>query len=146
MSHDIFYQLHTALPDLYQQLLLYVDVLPGDAFSAPHPFTSFVLNINVSTKAHRDGHDLLACLVMPIGDFTEGELVLNEPGLVVPLISGDMMVFPSCDITHFNLDYEGERASLVLHSDKAGIGWMEDRYGRKFHDYLDDAWDWTECR
>jgi hypothetical protein len=62
-----------------------------------------------------------------IGQFAGGELCLFEPGLVMPLRNGDMVVFPSRSITHFNLHYEGTRASVVLHSDYAGKGWAENR-------------------
>jgi hypothetical protein len=32
-------------------------------------------------------------------------------------------------MTHFNLHFEGVRASLVLHSDKYGDQWVRDRNG-----------------
>ena len=92
-----------------------------------------MVNINVSTKVHRDGKDLRACLVMPIGSFVGGDLALVEPGLVVPLRSGDAILFPSCDFSHFNLDYVGRRASLVCHTDAAGMQWVDDRLGWERH-------------
>ena len=130
------------LPDVYDTLIPYAEVLPGNTFAPAYPFSGFVINVNVCTKVHRDRQDLVACLVMPIGDFTKGALVLKEPGMVIPLRSGDAVVFPSGNITHFNLDYEGQRASLVLHSDKTGASWVKDRNGWKCNDYLDDALDW----
>ena len=135
-------QMRDCLPDVYEVLIPYVKVLPGNTYPIAHPFSGFVINVNVSTRVHRDSHDLVACLVLPIGDFKKGDLVLKEPGLVIPLQSGDGVVFPSGDITHFNLNYEGKRASLVLHSDKAGVNWVKDRNGWKMNDYLDDTMDW----
>ena len=95
--------------------------------SPTYPFGGFVLNINVATQAHRDPKDLGLCLVLTIGQYSGGELCLYEPGLVMRLRDGDMVLFCSGGITHFNLHYEGTRASLVLHSDYAGKGWAENR-------------------
>lgn len=75
---------------------------------------------------------------MPIGTFKGGELCLAEPGLVVPLRSGDFFVFPSCSITHFNLLYTGIRASLVCHSDREGVRWAQDYNGWHSHPYFAD--------
>ena len=86
-----------------------------------YPFRGFVLNLNVSVKVHRDAKDLLACLVLPISTFTGGELCLVEPGLVIPLRSGDLVVLPSHKISHFNLTYSSKRASLVDHTDREGL-------------------------
>jgi hypothetical protein len=49
--------------------------------------------------------------------------VLYEAGLVFESGHGDLIIFPSADITHFNLHFEGLRSSLVLHSDKTGDEW-----------------------
>ena len=98
-------------------------------FSPAYPFGGFVLNINVVTQAHRDAKDFDICLVLVIGQHVGGELCLFEPGLVMPLQEGDMVAFPSGKITHFNLHYEGTRASVILHSDYAGKAWAETRNG-----------------
>ncbi|KAG2121040.1 uncharacterized protein F5147DRAFT_562829 [Suillus discolor] len=115
------------LPEEYEFLIQYVDLLPGKPGSPVASFLSLVVNVNVCTLAHRDGKDLIYCLVLPLGDFKCGELVLKEQGLVVGLYSGDFMVFLSRDTTHFNLDYEGRRASLVLHTDGEFANWKETR-------------------
>lgn len=52
-----------------------------------------------------------------------------EPGLVLSLRNGDVVVFPSCDITHFNLHFIGRRASIVFVSDKWLTGWLKDGNG-----------------
>ena len=76
-----------------------------------------------------DSKDDGVCLVLAIGDYDGWELVLYEPGLVVPLAHGDFTMFPSCKLTHFNLHYKGHRASIVLHTDREIIKWRMDRNG-----------------
>ena len=119
----------------------YAQQLPGHASSPCYPFAGFVINLNVSTKVHRDAKDHLICLVLPVGNFIGGELCLVEPGLVLPLRSGDMTIFPSQDISHFNLTYQGARASLVCHTDREGLKWVEDRFKWRGNDYFDDEED-----
>lgn len=93
------------------------------------PFIGLVININASSRTHRDGMDHNFCLVLPIGSFTGGALVMLETGLVLHIRQGDIAVFRSGDITHFNLVYQGRRASIVLHSDKKMMNWLRDRNG-----------------
>lgn len=99
------------------------------ASSPAYPFTGYVVNLNVVTDAHRDFKDKTICIVLALGQFQGGQLVLYEPGLVVDLRSGDWVAFPSGDTTHFNLHYKGKRASIVLHSDKEGDQWVKTRRG-----------------
>ncbi|KAI1785140.1 hypothetical protein LXA43DRAFT_900434, partial [Ganoderma leucocontextum] len=127
------------LGDLYYELACYAEAIPGRKPSPSHPFAGFILNLNIAAKAHRDGKDFKACLVLPIGTFAGGELCLYEPGLVLPLRSGDCAVFRSCDVTHFNLTYTGTRASIVLHSDREGLKWVNGRMGWEGNSYLDDV-------
>lgn len=124
------------LPEEYEILAEFSDNLPNAESAVAHPFTGIVININVATLGHRDKKDKMICLVLPIGDFIGGELCLFELGLVLQLKSGDMAIFPSHIYTHFNLDFEGVRASLVLHSDKEGDRWLADRNGWKKNVYL----------
>jgi hypothetical protein len=56
-------------------------------------FPSFVLNINVSTQGHQDMGDNNLYLVLAIGEFREGGLVLYEAGLVIELSNRDWVVF-----------------------------------------------------
>jgi hypothetical protein len=58
---------------------------------------------------------------------------LHELGLVIKLEAGDVLVFPSCNITHFNLHFTGKRGSLVLHSDRQGGRWVKDCNGWERH-------------
>lgn len=92
-----------------------------------------MLNIHVCTDGHVDEFDDLVCVVIPFGVWHGGELVLHEAGLVVEMKSGDIIIFPSSKITHFNLHFTGTRLSIVMHSDKYSDSWVKDRNGWKAH-------------
>ncbi|KAG1861710.1 hypothetical protein F4604DRAFT_1522192, partial [Suillus subluteus] len=100
------------LPDEYKVLVKLVDILPNAEGSPVRPFLSLVMNINVCTVAHRDAKDFELCLVLAVGEFTGGGLVMREQGLVAELRNGDFALFRSGETTHFNLDYLGRRVSL----------------------------------
>lgn len=106
-----------------------MEILPGNAASGVSPFSSLVLNINVSTRGHRDYGDLNICFVIPIGDFEGAELVMVEPGLEIRAHQGDCIAFQSAKITHLNMHYKGKRASIVLHTDRDMGSWQKDRNG-----------------
>jgi hypothetical protein len=107
-------------PEEYEEIKIFVDKLPLNERSLAYPFGGFVINVSVSTRAHRDRFDKLFCVVIPFGHWTGGELCLYEPGLALRLHPWDIVIFPSCNITHFNLHFDGVRLSLVLHSDCYG--------------------------
>ena len=90
---------------------------------------SLVVNLNVSTLAHHDRFDKDICLVLPLGDFRGGALVMFEQRLVFELRSGDFAIFRSAETTHFNLQYEGKRASFVCHTDKSFDTWKDAHNG-----------------
>lgn len=131
-----YFQLCKHHPGIYKELSIFADVLPGKDASPAHPFSGFVLNLNVVTRSHRDVKDYSICLVLVIGQHVGGELCLVEPGLVLRLQNGDAVIFPSGKITHFNLHYQGTRASIVLHSDRAGKAWADDRNSWIGHEYM----------
>ncbi|KAJ7711117.1 hypothetical protein B0H16DRAFT_1344042, partial [Mycena metata] len=87
--------------------------LPLNQRSEAYPFSGYVLNISVSTRGHRDKGDLEFCVVFPLGEWTGGGLDLFEPSFLFRLHSTDAIIFPSCDITHFNQDFKGIHMSLV---------------------------------
>jgi predicted 2-oxoglutarate/Fe(II)-dependent dioxygenase YbiX len=76
------------------------------------------------------------CAILVIGDHEGGELVLEEPGIVIDAKEGDLIIFPSGRISHFNMHYKGFRASMVLHTDKALEAWARDRNGWKGNQYM----------
>ncbi|KAG1752118.1 hypothetical protein EDB19DRAFT_1618696, partial [Suillus lakei] len=106
---DVFEWIETVfwacLPKEYKALVELVELLPGKPDSPVAPFLSLVININVATLGHRDAKDKLLCLVLAVGHFTGGGIVLKEQGLVVELRHGDFIAFTSADTTHFNLEY-----------------------------------------
>lgn len=95
-----------------------IERLPGYQPSATRPFAGLVVNINCITGGHRDVKDKFVCAIIPIGDFEGGDLCLYEQGLVIPLRTGDLVVFRSSETTHFNLHFQGKRGSLVFHTDR----------------------------
>ena len=48
---------------------------------------------------------------------------------MLKLYTGDVIIFKSAEISHFNLHYAGKRASLVFHMDRAAKSWAKDRNG-----------------
>ena len=133
-------QIKGVLPEEHEELELLVEALPLCDRPPSHPFAGIVLDINIITKAHRDGMDDVICLVIPVGHWTGGELCLHEPGICLELSQGDIVIFRSREITHFNLRYDGYRASIVLHSDKHLKSWHHDRNGFHKFVYSDDTW------
>lgn len=108
---------------------MYADLLPLGEVSPVYPFTGYVVNISVCTDGHRDSVDKKICVLVFFGDWEGGELCMFEPGLVFELKAGDVMIFPSADITHFNLHFKGTRGSIVMHSDRYGDSWTKDYNG-----------------
>ena len=92
-----------------------------------------MVNIQAATSAHLDSGDKSIYIVMPFGEFEEGELVLFEAGLVVDMKEGTIVAFPSFYLMHFNLHFWGFRGSVVFQSDKNGDSWVKDRNGWDSH-------------
>ncbi|KAJ6471374.1 hypothetical protein C8R45DRAFT_1104347 [Mycena sanguinolenta] len=121
--------LQSRFPNEYQELSIYCDALPMNSASTAYPFGGFVLNLRVATSAHRDHGDKDLCVVIPFGIFEGSQLCLHEVKLKFDLKMGDVLIFPSCDLTHFNMHFSGKRGTLVLHSDRQGDGWVKDCRG-----------------
>jgi hypothetical protein len=117
------------MPEEYKLIDVYWRYLSLGEVPASYPFSGVVINFCVSTNAHRDWIDKHLCVVIPFGDWEGGEIVLYELGLVIKLKPGDILIFPSCHITHFNLHFSGLRGSIVLHSDTQGDRWVKDFNG-----------------
>lgn len=115
------------LPEAHKKLSSFANCLPGNERLIAYPFSGFVLNINALTRIHRDWNDKDICIVIPISDCDGGDLALMELGLVLELNNGDMVIFRSGELSHFNLHYRGKRASMVLHSDRSGDCWVDKR-------------------
>jgi hypothetical protein len=117
------------LPEVHGKLSLFCDILPLNEKPATHPFPGCVINLQVTTEGHLDDGDDTMCVVIPFGDFEDGELVLLEAGMMVDLREGDVFMFPSFQLTHFNMFFKGVRGSVVLHCDKDASRWKLDRNG-----------------
>ncbi|KAH9834671.1 uncharacterized protein C8Q71DRAFT_711403, partial [Rhodofomes roseus] len=50
------------IPDVYERLDAYASILPGNNQAVSAPFLGLVINLNVSTAAHRDSKDDSMCL------------------------------------------------------------------------------------
>lgn len=107
-----------------------MDRLPGNDTNPAYPFAGFVLNLNVSTRLHRDRHDKDICFIVFVSECTGGALILYELGLVLDLDNGDGITFQSSKITHCNMHFEGLRASFVFHTDRASDTWTVGRKGK----------------
>lgn len=116
-------------PAIFEQVSFLVKILPYAERSPAYPYTNIAVNISVSTKAHRDSSDLSWCTAFTIQKCIGGQLCLHESGLVFDSNHGDFILFRSERETHFNLPFQGLRASIVLHTDKRGRDW-EDNYNR----------------
>lgn len=124
------------LPESYETLSFLIEALPNCDTSPVHPFSGFVLNVNVSTRIHRDWGDEDICLVLVLSDCVGGELCLMEPGVVLNVKTGGVVIFKSSEISHFNLHYSGKRASMVFHTDRAARSWAKDRNGWQHNMYM----------
>ncbi|TFK59959.1 hypothetical protein BDN72DRAFT_780018, partial [Pluteus cervinus] len=125
--------LPTLFPDIYPIWEKYANSLPLGTVPPAYPFMGMVLNFCVATSAHKDQNDAGLCVVFPFGKYTGGELCLFEPGLVLDLKPGDIVIFPSSKITHFNGHMNGERGSVVLYSDKKMEDWIKNANGWENH-------------
>jgi hypothetical protein len=121
------------LPDVHRDLAIFCEILPLNIRPATYPFPGCVINLQVCTQAHLDAGDSGVCVVLPFGDFSGGELVLYEAGLVIEAQEGDIVIFPSFGLTHFNMSFQGVRGSIVLHADKEAKRWIKDRNGWEHH-------------
>ena len=123
-------QVKEILPDEYDEISRFAQVLPLDGSVPADPFTGFIVNFNVTTKIHRDWNDLYFCLVLVFSEECEGgDLCFMEPGIRLGLRNGDLVLFRSSELSHFNLHFKGRRASIVFHSDSAGRDWVTNRNG-----------------
>ncbi|KAF9529451.1 hypothetical protein CPB83DRAFT_893541 [Crepidotus variabilis] len=98
------------LPEHTAILQTVIDILPGGDTSDFYPFTSCVVNLNSD-------------------DTVGGELCMVEPGIVLALRNGDMVVFASGLVSHYNTHYRGQRASMVFQTDQDFDAWVRNRNG-----------------
>jgi hypothetical protein len=121
--------LKQTLPEEYEVIKLFADVLPAGASSPAFSFSGFVFNLNVTTHIHRDDKDFRFCIVLVISsdDCEGGDTCFLEVEIRLNMRNGDILVFPSTVLSHFNLHFEGKRAFVVLQTDSAGLEWIKER-------------------
>ncbi len=103
--------------DLYEE---YCSVTPDEQRVCGKSFLMTVLNRGGSDP-HIDSEDRVGgcCCVVPIGtDWTGGELAFRDLHVAVDCTPGDVVFFRSAELYHENLDYYGDRRSIVLTSDQ----------------------------
>ncbi len=115
--------------DVYESMVIIAESLPLSQALPCFPFTGMAFNVSVSTTAHRDTMDLHLCAIFALGEWEGGHLCLHELGLAFDLQCGDLVIFRSNILTHFNLAHTGIRCSVVLSTDKCLKSWAEDRCG-----------------
>ncbi|KAJ6578502.1 hypothetical protein B0H19DRAFT_1062983 [Mycena capillaripes] len=116
--------LRKLFPEEHFHIQVFASRLPLNQRSPAYPFAGYVLNIGVSSDAHRDEGDKIFCVIIPFGEWEGGEFGLHEPRFLFRLRAWDAIIFQSCKVTHFNMDIKGVRCSLVLHTDKEGDNWV----------------------
>ncbi|KAJ7485619.1 hypothetical protein FB451DRAFT_1023620 [Mycena latifolia] len=126
---EVFEFQRHANPLAFDQVRVFADVLPLNTGSPVYPFAGFMMNFRVVTDAHKDAKDAKWCMIAFVKEGKGGHLCLHELGLKIDGQTGNILVFPSCWVTHFNTHFVGLRASLVLHTDREGDGWAENGGG-----------------
>ena len=129
MPINLLFQMNYYLPNFESDSGKTRDSLPGCETPLNSPFTGFVVNMNAQCKPHRDSGDskLFNCVVLPFGLYSGGQIVFAELGLVVEVPSGCFISFLSMIITHYSMEVDGDRHSLVCHTDKTMEGYVEHR-------------------
>ncbi|KAJ3090991.1 hypothetical protein HDU96_003179, partial [Phlyctochytrium bullatum] len=81
--------------------------------------STIAVNALCQTNPHVDPHDSVEgmCIVLPIGEYTGGDLVLVNSGFRLRIPSGHPVAFRSRTITHFNTSFDGVRHSIVFFTD-----------------------------
>ena len=129
MPINLLFQMNYYLPNFESDSGKTRDSLPGCETPLNSPFLGFVVNVNARCNPHRDVGDskLFNCVVLPFGPYSGGQIVFAELGLVVEVPSGCFISFLSMIITHYNMEVDGDRYSLVCHTDKTMEGYVEHR-------------------
>jgi len=91
---------------------------------ASYPLSNFIPNLGAETDGHIDPMDDSLCVAIPFGEWDFGGLCLSHLGLALELHAGDLVLFPSDQITHFSMWVSGLRGSIVLSTNKTLRGWM----------------------
>jgi hypothetical protein len=92
-------------PELWDLLVKY------GSDNVPHSFHSVCINHNTIAKPHYDSNNKGVSTIIAIGDFTGGELVVNDQ---VINIYNKLFTFDGSKELHWSLPFEGQRWSLIF--------------------------------
>lgn len=89
------------------------------------PFCMLALNRNCTSLPHKDLNDLSQgfCFLLCWGDFTGAEMTFRELGLKIPFKRGQILIFRSSLLTHWNQIAHGIRHSMVLFTPARMFDW-----------------------
>jgi len=109
----VFHQHYPKLYEVYSKVSM-PEKLVGN-------FGTVAVNVDYATEPHYDSDDFSngLCWVMPIGNYTGGELRFFGLNIEVDLQPGDLICFQSKHLLHGNNPYEGIRHSLVFFTNHA---------------------------
>lgn len=104
-GHSKFTEQH---PELWQLLLKY-----GEQLDPKHKFSSVTINHNVECKPHTDVRNEGITMIVGLGDYSAGELVVDDKDID---IKEKPYYFNGYLKTHYNKPWVGERYSLMFYS------------------------------
>ena len=107
-------------------------VVASDLSTIPQEYRPFdlwplmVANFLSPQTAHRDFEDYHAgyCCLVPLGDYTGGEIHFSELQLTIPCQPGDVILFRSDLLLHQVLPYRGLRMSLIFTAHGRFMKWV----------------------
>ncbi|KDQ51919.1 hypothetical protein JAAARDRAFT_139562 [Jaapia argillacea MUCL 33604] len=123
-------------PEEFNILVKFCNVLPLNTKSPVYPLSALVVNLDVTTRSHRDRKDYCICIIIPWGKHTGDHFCIYELGLMFKMNPGDVCIFCSKDLTHFNLHFHGYWGSIVLHADEELQVWEKDRNGWEANEHM----------
>eukprot|EP01117_Protostelium_nocturnum_P019441 TRINITY_DN8434_c0_g1_i1.p1 TRINITY_DN8434_c0_g1~~TRINITY_DN8434_c0_g1_i1.p1 ORF type:complete len:337 (-),score=32.69 TRINITY_DN8434_c0_g1_i1:7-1017(-) len=99
--------------------------LPNECFKPGGIYPGFAMNKEVGTIPHIDSGDLKhgLCAVISFGEFVGGDLCMFETKTVFPFLRGQIIIFRSTNLHHWNKQYTGNRNSIVLFCDNNVQTW-----------------------
>jgi hypothetical protein len=97
------------------------------------PFSGVAFNWYAHSKVHMDGGDGPYAVLTVSGNFKGGYVCLAGLNLSFELRPGEVIIFNSRRVPHFNLSYEGERHSFVFYTQHLLDAWVADGNGWDGH-------------
>ncbi|KAF0480806.1 calnexin independence factor cif1 [Gigaspora margarita] len=82
-------------------------------------FSLLNINYNATTSFHIDANDNGLCVVVPVGNWTSGDLIFPCLNLKIKLVKGQVIMFRSDLLIHGNAPAQGIRFSMVFFSHKS---------------------------